>query len=273
MSLSIEVLNSDIPNNYTKINLPDEKLEEYRNNPKALVDFAKSLVAKYEPGEKQGESYRIMEGLKFYLNVLEEDKALKEIMQDFILHGVYEPETTKVVKEYVKKGDICLDAGSSIGYFTNLMARQVGEKGKIYAFEPTQNQCKYLMKNVEANGFSNVELYPQALWSKEGVININGNAEQRDNVKAITLDSLEITYLDFAKIDIDGSEPEALKGMIKTIERSPNLKMAIEFYPEYQKKLGNKPEEMTEILSRYFNCEKIEGDYTDNYYNLYCVRK
>ena len=74
-------------------------------------------------------------------------------------------------------------------------------------------------------------------------------------------------------MDIDGPEPRALKGLIRTIERNQNLKMIVEYYPKYIKEAGNSPEEMMAILDRYFTYEKIEGDYGDGYWNFYCVRK
>ena len=269
MSLQITIINSEVPNFYRVVNLPDVKLKNYRENPNALFDIAKSIIAEYKFID--GKYYRVMEGLNFYVEY--QDIVMGEIIDDFTLHGDYEPETTKIVKEFVKQGDICVDAGASIGYFTLLMARLVSEKGKVYSFEPTLNQVEYLRKNIKVNGFNNVEVCPVGLWSKNGTINVNGNVAGRDNVKVVTLDLLNIPYLDFIKMDIDGSEPEALKGMIKTIERSPNLKMVIEYYPEYMKRLGNKPEDMIEILNKYFTYKKIEGDYGEGYWNYFCKRK
>ena len=74
-------------------------------------------------------------------------------------------------------------------------------------------------------------------------------------------------------MDIDGSEPRALKGLIKTFERNPQLKMVIEYYPECIEKCGNNPQDMMDILDKYFTYEKIEGDYTDTYWNYICKRK
>ena len=67
-------------------------------------------------------------------------------------------------------------------------------------------------------------------------------------------------------MDIDGSEPRALKGLIKTFERNPQLKMVIEYYPKCIEELGNNPDDMLAILDKYFTYQRIPGDYNDEYW-------
>ena len=77
--------------------------------------------------------YYEMDGHKLHMN--EGDASMRAILKDYIAVGsktqelgrllepwerVWEPETTKIVKKHVKPGDICLDIGASIGYFTLL---------------------------------------------------------------------------------------------------------------------------------------------------------
>lgn len=247
---------------------PDDKIEAAMKDDKVAADLARVILSKYE--YLKDKKYLLHREHKLYLDLEETDKAMKEIMDDYMLNGEYEKNTTNLIKSIVKENDICLDAGASIGYFTMIMARKAA---KVYAFEPTKNQVEYLSRNLEINGYKNVEVYCNALWSSEKIINVNGNATCRENVEAITLDSLKIPKLDFIKMDIDGSEPEALKGMIETIERSPDLKMVIEYYPAYMEKLGNKKEDLDMILNKYFIYKKIEGDYNNEYWNYYCERK
>ena len=55
-----------------------------------------------------------------------------------------------LLKQYVKKGDIVLDIGANIGFYTKILAELVGENGKVYAFEPDKTNFSYLMKNSES---------------------------------------------------------------------------------------------------------------------------
>ena len=87
------------------------------------------------------------------------------------------------------------------------------------------------------------------------------------------LEEQGISEVDFIKIDVDGVEPKVLRGLTRTIERSPSLKMVIEYYPEYIRNAGCNPEECMEIINKYFTYEVIPGDYSDGCWNYFCQRK
>lgn len=221
----------------------------------------------------------IIDGHKLTVPEEGEGFAIREIMDDYIIHviqrKVWEPETTKIVKEQVKEGSICVDVGASIGYFTLLFA-SLG--AKVYSIEPTGNQFKYLKKNVELNGYNDkVVLLNIAAWDKQEAIRntiIRVNKGVFPVIDGYPLDAFIASKVDFIKIDVDGSEPRVLKGLIKTIEKTPQLKMVIEYYPQLIEELGNNPADMMDILNKYFKYEKIEGDLDgDKYWNYYCERK
>lgn len=276
MSYQVRVLNDKVPGLNVTYSFPDKVAASVESGDvEAAINVAKTVLSTFEKDPAlEGVYYRVVDGHRFYFDLNETGKSMKELMSDFMLHGAYEPHTVKLVKEHVKEGMVCIDAGASIGYFTLLLARQAGETGKVYSFEPTENQFPYLTKNIEINGYNErVEALNLGLWNEDARISVNGNAGGRDNVHVMVGDTIIKEPVDFIKMDIDGSEPKALQGMIEIIERSPNLKMVIEYYPEYIEKLGNDPKEMMAILDKYFTYEKIEGDYTDTYWNYFCVRK
>lgn len=273
--IQLRVYNDEVPNLELAIGFPNKKVQEIRHDDAKALDIARVIFAEYQSIDApKGKFWRILHGHKFYADFFERDPGVIGVVQDYRLIDVYEPETTAFVEATVKEGDVCLDAGASVGYFTLLMARKAGKTGLVYSFEPTKNLFAYLKRNIDGNGYTNIcQPHAQALHSGNGIISVSGNATGRDNVESITLDSLEIPRLDFIKMDIDGSEPEALKGMVKTIERSLNLKMVIEYYPKYIESLGNKPKDMMDFLDRYFTYERIKGDYGQGYWNYFCRRK
>ena len=76
---------------------------------------------------------------------------------------IYEPDQTEIVKKYVHEGDIVIDVGAHVGYYTLLMAQLVGKNGKVYSFEPDPVNFQLLKKSVEINEFENVILIQKAV--------------------------------------------------------------------------------------------------------------
>lgn len=222
--------------------------------------------------------YTVVDGHKFWSFP---SKKMMDIIRDYqALKTVWEPETTALVKKHVKEGQTCVDIGASVGYFTLLFARQVGSKGKVISIEPTDFQQPYRKRNVKVNGYNDrVILIEAGAWDKDEVIKMPRNAppyvqtELRCRPVDDMLEELGITEVDFIKIDVDGPEPKVLKGLERTIKRSPNLKMVIEYYPKYIKDAGLNPQDMLDLLTKYFIIEVIPGDYEDGCWNYFCVRK
>src|SRR3989344_3364089 len=70
--------------------------------------------------------------------------------------GVHEPYQTEIIMKNVKRGDVVLDVGANIGYYTLLFAKLVGPEGIVFAFEPDPTNFSILKKNVETNNYTNV---------------------------------------------------------------------------------------------------------------------
>jgi hypothetical protein len=63
-----------------------------------------------------------------------------------------------------------------------------------------------------------------------------------------TIDSLQLPPIDVCKMDIEGSELNALKGMESTLARSPRMKLLV----EYAEELGTTPELINFIAAHLF---------------------
>lgn len=163
-----------------------------------------------------------VEGFKLYIH------QGKDLLSDrLLLTKEYEPVETKVIKGLVKEGDIIVDAGANIGYYTILLSRAVGSKGKVYAFEPGKECFDLLRRNVKLNRCYNVVLINKALSNKEGKIKFYINEQDKGSssmlkdslgteviVEGTTLDKEVTEPIDFMKMDIEGSELQALQGAI-----------------------------------------------------------
>lgn len=145
----------------------------------------------------------------------------------------YEPELRPVMS-FIKKGHIVLDLGANVGAYTLKMAQQVGETGLVIALEPNQENFKKLENNIKINGFKNIKAFQIAAGDFNGHAEltfeknfenaasiIHGNGRCTETVTVVRLDDFfqeqNIQKVDFIKMDIEGAEPNALKGLEKII--------------------------------------------------------
>jgi FkbM family methyltransferase len=80
------------------------------------------------------------------------------IDRQIITTGTFEPITTRAINRFIKQGDVVIDVGANIGYYTVLFSKLVGDDGKVIAFEPTTHFGEVLRRNIETNNLSNVEV-------------------------------------------------------------------------------------------------------------------
>ena len=182
---------------------------------------------------------------------------------------VYEPAQTKIVKQYVREGDVVIDIGAHVGYYTLLMAQLVGKKGKVFSFEPDPLNFQLLKKSVEINRFDNVILVQKAVSNTTEKIKlfvgnndraINriydaklGDAKESIEVESITLDEYfqdNSESLNFIKIDSEGSEAKIVNGMQRLLSENRKLVMMTEFFPFLIQKSGNDPNQHLKLLEK-----------------------
>ena len=230
------------------------------------------------PGFLKPEWIYEMDGHKFLMD--ERDIRMRDILKDYTLLKIWEPETTKIVKENVKPGDVCIDIGGSVGYFTLLFARQVGSTGKVFTFEPTEMNYNYQCENIRLNGYEDRCMnFKMAAWDKFEVVRVPVCAPREASCWANGVPVGEFLKrmgqerVDFIKLDVDGCEPAVLRGLIPIFEANPQVKMVVEYYPRYILDGGFSPEDFMETLNKYFTYEVIPGDYTDGCWNYFCKRK
>ena len=187
------------------------------------------------------------------------------------IFGRYEPLEIETIKKEIQEGSVFVDIGANIGYHTLHLARHVGEKGHIYAFEPDEENYALLEKNVQINGINNVTLIKKAVSNKVGTAklylsDINKADHQIYKTKEIrkaiviettTLDDYFASYsgsIDFIKMDIQGSEYLAFKGMRSILKKYPNIKMVMEYWPAAIKACGEDPKKfLDDLLSLGFS--------------------
>ena len=145
-----------------------------------------------------------------------------------------------------RKGDVVVDAGARIGTFAAKISAAVGEEGRVTAIEPEPGNYACLLKNIRENGLGNVIPIRKMLWSgqRHMPLYLSGNVFSHSaycdaffgltgesiEVEADSLDNIleeaGIGRMDFIKMEIEGSEVEALKGMEKTLQSDVTMAIA-----------------------------------------------
>lgn len=214
-------------------------------------------VAKIISGHRIGRFYPIRVINSFIISQLRSNFAEVQGHKMFLdskdslslsIYESYEPLETQLVKREIKRGNVVLDLGANIGYYTLIFAKLVGEEGKVFAFEPDPTNFALLEKNIEMNGYKNVILVQKAVSNKDGklklylseysmgdhaIFNLYEGCKFID-IEAIRLDDYFKNYegkIDFIKIDTEGAEEQAIQSMLNLLKKNKTVKILTEFFP------------------------------------------
>ncbi len=173
------------------------------------------------------------------------------------VNSIFEPVETKSIMGLVKAGNRFLDIGANIGYYTVLVAQLVGSAGRVFAIEPNDTNFEILDVNTRSwQEEGRVKVFHNALSDIVGSANLylssyNGGmhrlyssivcTDESIAVMAIRGDALQLEPLDFIKIDIEGFEPRAIRGLQQTLQDSPHVKILSEFSPFSIMEAGESP--------------------------------
>ncbi|MGD0008610.1 MAG: FkbM family methyltransferase [Terriglobia bacterium] len=182
---------------------------------------------------------------------------MNEMPGELSLGRPWEPATTFVFRNVVRPGDVVIDVGAHWGYYTILAATLCGSNGKVFAFEPHPRNYALLAKNIAANNLTNVVATEKAAsdQKRRAKLFVAGNSMQHSviheplewrltavavcqpiAVETITLDEFfrpSCVCPRLLKMDIEGAEPLALRGMDHLISQNPQMTVITEFNPHY----------------------------------------
>ncbi|ACK67227.1 methyltransferase FkbM family [Rippkaea orientalis PCC 8801] len=180
---------------------------------------------------------------------IDQQLGVNQKLEEVRLYGIapwyqenfWEPTVQLALRDLCRPGDIVFDVGANFGGLTTVMSRMVGPRGVVCAFEASPRIVDKCQRNLVLSGCNNVQLFHAAVYYKSYSTvpiylgshlndSIYTNSEQENaayQVSTIALDDfVEHTGLvpNFVKMDIEGAEFDAIKGMTKTINSAkPHL--------------------------------------------------
>jgi FkbM family methyltransferase len=170
-------------------------------------------------------------------------------------------------EQKLKPGMTVIDIGANQGLYSLMFSRLVGETGAVIAFEPEPDMFAALETNVSANSSKNLECHRLALGSKSGEAMISrslinggdnrlgsGHSDTTSMKKPVTIVTLDEIVgnrkIDFIKMDVQGWEGEAIRGMEATLQRNPTIGLYFEFWPAGLWRSGWEPLDLLQLISQ-----------------------
>lgn len=208
-----------------------------------------------------------------------------------------EKNTMNTFARLINAGDTVVEVGGHVGYISLYFSKLTGEKGKVIVFEPGENNLPYIENNVKSR--KNITIVKKAVSEKTGTVsffidNLTGQNNSLNQeyegfkhnqksaftdtgyrevtIDAITLDEYVKTNNlkpDFVKIDIEGAEVLALRGM-QNLLATVSPKMMIEI-------TDNRREVFDILQKNNYLLFKASGekvtDYTTLNFNTFCLHQ
>ncbi len=192
-----------------------------------------------------------------------------------IYFGTINKNDTDLLSKRLKPGDVFFDIGAYIdGWHSLVAAKIVGNKGRVYSFEPHPTFYKRLLENIKLNKLKNIEAEMLAISNNNGwktfysQYNISSfyqnhvtknaglkTAETKSlRVRTTSLDSYvirkKIKKISLIKIDVECAEMEVLQGAKKILAKhSPNL--LVEVIDSYLRTAGHTEKELIDYLKGF----------------------
>jgi FkbM family methyltransferase len=155
------------------------------------------------------------------------------------LYGEYSENEIALLRQFLEEGNTVVEVGANIGAHTLPLAKIVGARGVVHAFEPQRIVFQALCANMALNSLDQVYCHQAAVGAEPGHILVPrldysaqnnfgglglGQYDTGENVPLMTVDQLDLEACHLMKIDVEGMERSVLRGAEATIaEHRPIL--------------------------------------------------
>lgn len=213
-----------------------------------------------------------------------------DIIQRWVyLFGVWEPDISKWMAGHLRRGDVVIDVGANIGYYSLLASRRVGPTGRVIAFEPVPSISQSLATNLKLNGVSNVEIIRCIASDRTGdaeIFRSQGNNlgassthfqdgfESEGLVRQVrgadVVDQNLWCRVRAIKVDTEGDEFRVLRGFKPLLEKMPKGgAVVVEVTPDLLRERGETAQELTTFMKDLnFSAFRIYNEYSTRHYAL-----
>jgi FkbM family methyltransferase len=234
---------------------------------RSLSSSVRRLAAKVPPlGDVADRFLRRVEGIEvevcgapFRLDVLR-----RSVSRSVYLGGRWHSPVVEMIRAHVRPGMTAVDVGANVGFMAVHMGDRAGPDGEVLAFEPEPRNFAVLARNARVARFRNVVPIQAAIGDAAGTARLylstrdggdhrivpGPSARPSIDVPLTTIDRVAEergATVHFVKMDIQGAEGAALRGMERTLASKDLRGLVIEFWPAALEAAGDPP---VDVLAR-----------------------
>ncbi|MCP4359516.1 MAG: FkbM family methyltransferase [Chloroflexi bacterium] len=214
---------------------------------------------------------------KSFITRIQHKSLIKGSTEDLIqrylyFFGMWEPNLTRFVRQRLTAGDVFVDVGANIGYFSLLASGLVGKQGRILAFEASPTIYELFLDNIVLNQCSNIVPHNIAAGDTIGTTPVFFSGEHNigmtntvqglvgqfeTEVALLPLDTMISDTMwkkvRIVKIDVEGAEFSVVKGLRKLLEKksNPNVEIVVEVNPNPLQLQGIDPAEILAFFQEF----------------------
>ena len=218
--------------------------------------------------------------------------SFPDLIQEHIYYfGIWEPSLTSYVAKSLAPGDVFVDVGANIRYFTCLASKLVGPTGQVFSVEASPSIYRLLEQNIELNKLTNVTIYNKAVYNQQTKIpmykasqdNIGASTTYKEeaeskayvrerDVEADTLDKIiknnALYSARLVKIDVEGAEWFVLDGIKNSLGRfCEKTEWLVEITPAAIEKQGGTVKQVLQLfVDKGYQPYQIENIYSAGWY-------
>ncbi|MBR0654051.1 FkbM family methyltransferase [Plastoroseomonas arctica] len=210
------------------------------------------------------------------------DTRSKDVGVHILQTGTWETPYTEAFKSLLRPGARVVDVGANLGWYALVAAPIVGREGRVYAVEPNPELARMVYWSLRTNGFGAFsKVFDVAVGDVPDVVDlvsrpdmpgggyirptvhaVEDPAPSTTRVASVPLDTLlaeEAAPIDVLKMDVEGWEGMALRGMRATMDRSPGLRMLIEWSTQQDGSPAPRREMAETLEGRGYTPHRIDG--------------
>ena len=211
-------------------------------------------------------------------------------------HG-REQTFVRLLAEAIHPGAVVVEGGAHLGFVTVHEARAAGPDGRVFVFEPDVDVLDVLRENLRVNGVDDqVEMVAKALGDSTRRARFFVRADESSlyeptgdsdpiEIDVVRADEVINAPVDVVKLDIEGAELAALRGMERFMNGPrPPRALFLECNPVLLARAGSSPDQLLAWLRLHaYDVEwideangrtvSISEPWNEPYVNLCCRRR